>query len=214
MLPSTATGRPRMSWDQAPRLPWTALGNPRTHRSRALTFLSTRPGNPRTHRSRASDVPFDEAVGSTDGPAQSNDAPGGETGGALDATDEGGLSGSGCRFRDTSGVAVITKVVYSSDPRSACNAMVTFYFIAGLTLDGGSGPFALDGGTTVDAGAPPSGGRMSINPVEEPPCSYLESNGIVLGAMLPAIRQDAFAGACPTPVYVFPGIENSQYMGP
>jgi hypothetical protein len=55
---------------------------------------------------------------------------------------------------------------------------------------------------------------MLINPVESPPCTYLQSNGIVVDGVLPATRQDETAGACPTPVYVFPGIEHSQYMGP
>jgi len=39
-------------------------------------------------------------------------------------------------------------------------------------------------------------------------------NSYALGATLPAIRQDEYAGACPTPVYVFPGIVGTQYMGP
>jgi hypothetical protein len=87
--------------------------------------------------------------------------------------------------------------------------VVKFDFIAGLTRDAGSAPFALDGGSTRDAGARTAGGRMVISPIENPPCSYLVSNGVVVGALLPAIRQDAIAGACPTPVYVFPVIENS-----
>ena len=134
--------------------------------------------------------------------------------GGVDARNTDGLAGSGCRFRDTSGGAVITKVDSSPNPGRECMAVVTFDFIAGLTWDAGSAPLALDGGSTGDAGARTAGGRMVISPIENPPCSYLVSNGVVVGALLPAIRQDAIAGACPTPVYVFPGIENSQYMGP
>ena len=150
------------------------------------------------------EVAVDRAWESMDAPEPSYDT----------LVDAAGLPGSGCRFRDTSGWAVITKVVYSTDPGHECQVVVTFVFIAGLTLDAGSAPFALDGDTTVAASSPPTGGRMLIHPAENPPCSYLESNGIVVGAALPAIRQDEYAGACPTPVYVFPGIENSQYVGP
>jgi hypothetical protein len=122
--------------------------------------------------------------------------------------------GSGCRFRDTSGWAIITKIVYSSDPGHECQAMVTFDFATGLGWDAGLPGFAGDGGTPLDGGARVAGGRMLINPVESPPCTYLQSNGIVVDGVLPATRQDETAGACPTPVYVFPGIEHSQYMGP
>ena len=171
------------------------------------------------------DVLVDEAGESLDVPERSYDAPveippgtwdtQDPRDGWADAKDWDGSPGSGCRFRDTSGWAVITKVVYSSDPGHECQAVVTFDFITRLnTLDAGSAPLASDGGLTVDAGAHPTGGRMLIHPLENPPCSYLESNGIVVGATLPAIRQDEFAGACPTPVYVFSGVENSQYMGP
>jgi hypothetical protein len=136
----------------------------------------------------------------------------------MDAKDWDGYPGSGCKFKDSSGWAVVTKVVYSSDPGHECQAVVTFEFMAGLALDAGSAGMAVDGGspggTSMDGGVRPAGGRMMIHPLETPPCSYLESNGVVVGGTLPAIRQDAFAGACPTPVYVFPTILNAQYMGP
>ena len=161
------------------------------------------------------DGAVDEAVDSTDILEPSYDAFVDGLAGTWDAHDErdwgvdakdwdGYPAGSGCRFRDTPGWAIITKIASSPSAGRECNAVVTFNFIAGP---------AMDAGMPVDASAHDTGRGILIDPPENPPCSYLEANGIVVGATLPAIRQDEFAGACPTPVYVFPGIEYSLYTG-
>jgi hypothetical protein len=157
------------------------------------------------------DASVDGAAGSVDAPEPSYDVSVDGFAGPLDSQDEGhrvldaryldGSAGSGCVFRDTSGLATITEI----DPIAGndCYGVVTFDFVAG------SG--AMDAGALVDAAAPftKTGLHMTISP----PCGYLQAMGIVVGAVLPAVRHDIIAGACPTPVYAFPGIDYTTYYG-
>jgi len=92
-----------------------------------------------------------------------------------------GLPGSGCRYADTPGTAVILSIGPAPGGTNACPrdpVAVLFRF------------------SPTNSTQAPIDRSISIGDGKHPPRAWVESSGLTVGSAHPAIRSDSVAGAC------------------